>query len=169
MRRGIVGLCACALFFVGAAGQAKADLVVNGGFETGDFTGWTVAASFTFVDPASPGVGGAGGFGTHSGSFYAAMGSVGALGTISQTLSTTTGQTYTLDYWFASDGGTPNEFRVDWDGTTLFDQSNIPTHAYVEYTFAVTATSPSTVLTFFERNDPSYLSLYDVSVNDAQA
>src|SRR5437773_4432346 len=90
MRRGIVGLCACALFFVGAAGQAKADLVVNGGFETGDFTGWTVAASFTFVDPASPGVGGAGGFATHSGSFYAAMGSVGALGTISQTLSTTT-------------------------------------------------------------------------------
>ena len=170
MTRGILGLCALGFFFVGAAGQAKADLVVNGGFESGDFSpGWTVAGSFTFVDPAIPGVGGAGGFGTHSGGFYAAMGTVGPLGSISQTLSTTAGQSYTLDYWFASDGGTPNQFRVEWDGSPVFDQTDIPMQDYVEYTFTVTASTGSTVLEFFERNDPSYLSLDDVSVVDAQS
>jgi len=45
MRRGILA-CVRALFSSWARPAAKADLVVNGGFETGTFSGWTVAASF---------------------------------------------------------------------------------------------------------------------------
>jgi hypothetical protein len=49
-----------AIFFGGAA---QANIVTNPGFETGDFTGWTLSGdtSFTFVE----------GFFPHSGSFSA--------------------------------------------------------------------------------------------------
>ena len=51
-----------ALFLAGvavtlASGMARADLIVNGGFETGNFSGWTVNAGATAVQPAG-GLGG---------------------------------------------------------------------------------------------------------------
>lgn len=147
------------------SGTAHAGLAINGGFETGDFYGWTVndPSADTFVTSASV----TPGYGPHSGDYFAAMGAIGQLGSISQNLNTTAGTTYTLDYFLASDGLTPNEFKVVWGGTTLFDQVNIPAQDYVEYTFQVTATGASTNLTFYEQNDNGFLSLDDVSVNAA--
>jgi len=144
---------------VGASAPARADIVVNGGFETGDFSGWTLndPSLGTFVSSAF------GGYVPNSGQYFAALGASGLLGTVSQDLNTTAGSTYTLDYFLASDGFTPNEFAVAWGGTTLFDQVNIPAQGYVEYTFQVTATGASTNLTFFERDDNGFLSLDDVS------
>ena len=105
-----------------------------------------------------------GGFGPHSGTAYAALGATKKLGSVSQTLVTAPGQAYTLDFFLASDGFTPNHFRVDWNGSTVFKQNNIPRQDYVEITLPVTATGASTTLTFFDRNDPGFLSLDDVSV-----
>jgi hypothetical protein len=51
------------LLFISAA---NADLIVNGGFETGDFTGWT--QSGWFIDTTNP----------HSGVYDAATGCSGA-------------------------------------------------------------------------------------------
>jgi len=157
-------LSAVTLFalLVGASAPAHAgDIVVNGGFETGDFSGWSVndPSLGTFVTSAF------GGYVPHSGDYFAALGASGLLGTVSQDPNTTAGSTYTLDYFLASDGFTPNEFAVAWGGTTLFDQVNIPAQGYVEYTFQVTATGASTNLTFFERDDNGFLSLDDVSAN----
>jgi Protein of unknown function (DUF642)/PEP-CTERM motif len=155
---------ACALILA-AGGQARGDLVVNGGFETGNYSGWAQSGSFSVVT-GGPGHVGAyiGGYGPNSGNYYAALGTVRVPGTLSQTLTTTPGQSYTLSFFLASDGGTPNEFRVDWNGVTIFDQSNIAKQGYTKYSFQVQAGGTATPLAFLERNDPGYLSLDDVSV-----
>src|SRR5690349_18513809 len=70
--------------------------VMNGGFETGDFTNWTVVdnSGDTFVDNGSNT-----GIAPHSGSYLAALGPVRSLGSLSQTLITATGQSYLLSLW----------------------------------------------------------------------
>ncbi len=158
--------CAAVALLLAGAGSAHADnIVVNGGFETGNFSGWTQNGSFTIVTGGPKHTGNyVGGYGPHSGDYFAGLGTVGSLGTLSQTLNTVAGQTYTLSYFMASDGGTPNEFRVDWNGSTLIDQTGIGKQGYTGFTFQVTATGATSTLTFYERNDPGYLSLDDVAV-----
>jgi hypothetical protein len=144
-------------------------LVQNGGFETGDWTGWTfsndgyssVVASETGISP-------------HSGNYFAALGAELSPGYLSQTLQTTANHSYLLSLWLNSPtvrgGNTPNEFSVSWNGNTLFDQSNIsPISGWTNLQFIVTATSNSTVLQFGERDDPWYLGLDDVSVTPIPA
>jgi hypothetical protein len=160
MRHGPIGFAALALVFT-LVGQTRADnIVINGGFETGNFAGWDVSGGFTVVDNTNH----LGGFGPHGGEFYAALGTVGRMGSVSQLLNTTPGQMYTLDFFLANDGDKPNRFKVIWDGSLVFDQKGIPRQDYTEYTFQVTASGALTKLSFMERNDPGYLSLDDVSV-----
>jgi hypothetical protein len=153
-------------FIVGTL-QGQADRVVNGGFETGDFTGWIVTGGGggIFVDDGS-----GSGITPHSGIYEAALGTGGALGYLSQTLPTTAGASYLLSFWLNSpDGATPNEFQVSWNGTTLFDETDLPALGWTNIQFVVTATGPSAVLQFGAQDDPSYLALDDVSVVPTQA
>jgi hypothetical protein len=141
-------------------------LVQNGGFETGDFTDWTLIEShgtYSLVDNGS-----VSGMSPHSGAYFAALGHPKSLGLLSQTLATTAGQTYLLSLWLdsptVSGGNTPNEFKVSWNGNTLFDQTEIPAiNGWTNLQFIVTATGTSTVLQFGERVDPWYFGLDDVS------
>jgi uncharacterized repeat protein (TIGR03803 family) len=139
------------------------NLVLNGGFETSDFTGWTVSGSDTndvFVDDGSNS-----GLLPHSGSYCAALGPTNALGYLFQPLATIAGARYTLSLWLDSpDGQTPNEFLVSWNGITLFDETNLPVIGWTNMQFVVTASGTSTVLQFGFRDDPSYLGLDDISV-----
>ena len=106
----------------------------------------------------------------HSGSYEAALGAVGSLSYLSQTLATTAGTSYLLSFWLNSpDGQTPNEFQVSWNGTTLFDETDLPAIGWTNLQFVVTATGTSTVLQFGAQDDPSYLALDDVSVVPTQA
>ncbi|HEX4155075.1 MAG TPA: PEP-CTERM sorting domain-containing protein [Acidobacteriaceae bacterium] len=145
-----------------ASVPALADnLITNGGFETGDFTGWTVNAGFTVVvsEPFE-------GFNAHSGNYFAALGNVGSDGTLAQTFSDTSGQTYTLSFYLGSDGGTPNDFSAWIDGTELLSLTDIPSTSgsYDLYSYTFTGTGSDTV-TFDDRDDPGYLALDDVSVS----
>ena len=159
--RNLSVLIAAAAMVLGSAGIAQADLITNGGFETGNFTGWTVVAGSTNVE--GPGYDG---FNPHSGNFFAALGNVGGLGTVSQIVADTAGQTLVLNYFLAPDGGTPSYFQVDWNGALVTGSAltNSPRSGYVQYTFDVASTGSDT-LTFVERNDPSYWALDDVSLN----
>jgi hypothetical protein len=140
------------------------NIVINGGFEDCTISGEGDCMSMTGW---AGGGAGAWSYNVHSGVLAAQFGAVGALDWISQALPTTPGQTYNLDYWFRSDAGTPNEFIVKWDGTALFDQTDIPDNGWQLYHFSVLATGASTLLEFDGRNDPTWLSLDDVSVDAA--
>jgi PEP-CTERM motif len=158
MKRAISMLAVFALV-LGGPGRAKTATIVNGGFETGDFTGWTVSASFTSVETA-----GFDGFNPNSGNYFAALGNIGKFGSLSQVIATTNGQGYTLSMYMASDGRAPNEFAVYWNTSLLFDQVNIPAQAYQLLSFNVVGTGSDT-LTILEQNDPAYLALDDVAIN----
>jgi hypothetical protein len=135
-----------------AAYPAKANLITNPGFETGDFTGWTVS---TFS------VRGAfGGVSPHTGNFQAVDFGGGIL---SQTLATTAGQSYTVDFWAATNGG--GQFQVLWGGSTVFSHLFAGPTGYTEFTFNVTASSASTQIQFQDLF--GFLFLDDISVTPA--
>ena len=137
-------------------------LVQNGGFETGNFSSWTLNANsaYNVVTTSSSLV--------HSGSYGAALGQYGSLGYLYQTLTTSSGQNYLLSLWLDnpnnSYGATPNQFLVQWNGTTIFSQTNMPFTTWTNLQFIVTATGSSTVLQLGFRDDPYYLGLDDISV-----
>ena len=133
-----------------------ANLITNGGFETGNFTGWTNDGSQS-VGITSPAL-------SNNGTNVAYFGKVGSLGFISQTVATTAGQNYQLSYQLYSDGQTPNEFQVQVDNNTLFDQINIAGQPFTTYNFNFVGTGSDTIK-FGGRNDPTWLQLDNVAVN----
>jgi Pro-kumamolisin, activation domain/Viral BACON domain len=137
-------------------------IVVNGGFESGNFNGWTLNGSTRYnVVTTTSGL-------VHSGSYGAGLGQTPGLGYLYQTLPTVPGQNYLVSLWLDnpsnSRGATPNQFLVQWNGTTLFNQSNIPFISWTNLQFIVAATSTSTVLQFGFEDTPYYLGLDDVNV-----
>jgi hypothetical protein len=168
MRNSILTVIMAASLAVGLSLQAQANFINNGGFETGDYTGWTLSGNTSGLFVRTSGQ--PGGYDPNSGTFFAAGGPAGSLGFISQTFSDTAGQDLQISYYFASNGTTPNEFEVLYNAAVLFDQSDIPATGvsspwpYVNHTFNVTATGSDT-LEFGFRDDPSVLALDDVSVN----
>ena len=151
-------LCATALVF---CNPARADLVTNGGFETGSFSGWTGTGNTGFTGVQCPGPGAT----VHGGNCSAFFGPVGSTGGISQNLATTPGTTYRIDFFFLPDGGNPSSFSATFGGTTLISLTNPPAGPYQEFSFDVIATLSSTALGFNFRDDPGFLFLDDVSVN----
>jgi hypothetical protein len=186
MRRLILSLVALAT--LGLSGTASAvELVANGGFEAGtfhatvpgydvipaggtDLTGWTVGNSLAWGFGATD-------INTHSGSGYVdltGVGDNGAHGTLSQTLSTTSGQLYAFSVFTAFfnpsvgitvtlDGvpltltGTPGTY----DGTTAI---------WGQLTGMFTATGASSLLTIAGQPGESFtIGLDDVSVTGPDA
>jgi len=133
--------------------------VQNGGFESGTFTNWMQSGNLDGTDVVTD---------TnyvHSGTYGAQFGPAGSLGFISQMLATTPGASYVLSFWLGSpDGLTPNEFLVSWNGATLFDQANLPAIGWTNLQFSVTATGSTAIVQFGFQDDPTYLSLDDISL-----
>jgi hypothetical protein len=139
------------------------NMLTNCGFETGDFTGWTLSGNTSFTGVTA---GPFDGFVANSGTYFAFLGPIGSLGFLSQTLATTPGAAYNISFFLVSDGATPNEFDVEWGGATVFDATNIPSTGgtYVLTSIPVVATSSSTTVSFSFQNNPGYLALDDTSV-----
>ena len=167
------------ILFVLSYGVARADqvnLVVNGGFETGDFSGWTLTGNTgdcLFVggvndnrcDPPTQ-------FGGHSGDYAAQLGDGGSDAYLSQNIATVPGASYDISFWLASQGGAPpaNDFSVFWGGQQVLALTNIAPSDYTFYNVGgLSPTGSQTTLMFAFRNDPAYLALDDVSVVDPPA
>ena len=155
-----------ALVLVGApTAFAGTNLLTNGSFETGDFTGWTTGGNFGATGVTS------GAFyvysGAEDGQFYTYMGPVGSDGTLSQTFADTSGAHYTFSFWFASVGDNPSDFTASWDGSQAISFTNPNTGAnWTQFSFIETGTGSDTI-TFSFRDDPAYMALDNVSVSQA--
>src|SRR5690242_9343822 len=108
-------------------GFASANIVFNGGFETGDFTGWILSGN--------PIPGNVDGSAPHSGQFAANLFAAQSPAFIEQQLTTQPGAVYKLTYFFDSGGGTPNRFSTQVNGSILFDQTDIPAQSYAAQPF----------------------------------
>jgi hypothetical protein len=141
-----------------AAFTVTNELVINGGFETGDFSGWSRTIEDTFVgsSPNPP----------HSGRFAAQVSSFGDLQEFfSQDLSTTPGATYHISFSYFRDGRTPANLQVFWGPfLNIYSEFDSAAHDYVEHTIDLVATDTTTRLAFFVRNERGFDALDDVSV-----
>ena len=143
------------------------NIVFNPGFELG-FAGWTVNNNLSpwFIDS----------FG-HSGSsdIENVCGGSSCLDPVNgaffyQDLPTIAGATYNLSFWAFFEAGTPgqiDEIKVTWGGVTALDIVNpaVPDDTYFQYSASnLLATSNTTRLEFFGREDPDLQGLTDISV-----
>ena len=137
-------------------GAATPNLVVNGGFESGNFSGWTLSGNSggnqIYIAPTVfPGE-------VHTGSYSAGLGSMNRTdGILTQSIATTAGQHYTLSFWIESDnnGSTPiNHFAAEWNGQTLMAMTDAPNSGYQLYTFDVVGINGNSVLEFDGYNQP---------------
>ena len=133
------------------ASTANANLLTNGSFETGDFSGWTMSANFnnTKVVPTTIA------FGAQDGNFYVLFGSTGADSTLSQTFADTPGGTLQVSGWLVGDGSSPSDWNMSINGVTFVSVNPVPNQPYTEFTFTAPATGLDTFVVGF-RDDPAF-------------
>jgi hypothetical protein len=144
------------IVFLAVAGNAAAsNIVTNGSFETGDFSGWTQS-----VNTGSVFVGWSGTFGRscQDGLYCAFLGPVGSDETLSQTVSDVPGTDYTFSFWLGAVGDDPSDFSASWDaGTPLLSVTDpIIGSLWTQYSYTVTGTGSDTIQFAF-RDDPQYI------------
>lgn len=151
-----------ALGTVGPVAFADTNLLTNGGFETGDFTGWTQGGNTGYTGVTT--VAGDFGYAAEDGTYFAFLGPIGSDGTLSQTFSDTIGQSYFFSFWYNANGTTPSDFTAVWDCCQLLSITDGPaTGGWVNYAFLEIGGGLDTIQFAF-RNDPNYDALDNVSV-----
>lgn len=158
MKKKMECIAACALVALAAgASSAHAQMVVNGGFETGDFSGWSETAalgSVYGVDSAGP----------HVGDYSAYFGASSPSASIWQTLATLAGQAYTISFYFdRSAATTGGSFSASLDGVQFFADPG-DTFAFAPVNVQVVALSSNAVLRFTADNPTDFYTLDNVSV-----
>jgi hypothetical protein len=164
---GLVGIC---------GGRARADLVVNGGFETetpaGCQTptnpspcnvpppGWTITGDGVSIDTVFP----------HTGTYDIAFATPSTdpdVGMLSQAITTTVGQNYTLTFFVVDESGfSLDTFTVSYGTFTDTITGDEAPFAYTEESFTVPGAGAAN-LVFEGINDIAAWNLDDVSVMQA--
>jgi hypothetical protein len=154
-----------------AVWSVNANQVADPGFEaSADGLGpHPFSASWTNVDPSGfSNVGGDSAF-AHSGNNYANLGSTPGTGSLSQGLSTTIGQAYSLSFWLANDispGPAGNSFQVFFNGVSVFSLTNQAAFAYTQFSISgLVATGGTTQLQFVYNHNNDFWRLDDVNVS----
>jgi len=148
MRR-ILMAAVLAMFFILNVPCANAlNLVTNGGFETGDSSGWEVSTSNIMVTPYWP----------NSGNYALEF----ATGSLSQTILTTPGVTYQLSYHLITAGGF-NGVKTNVNGVTVMDISHDGSSPYLPFSAVFTATQELTDIEFISEQQ------YGAHIDDISA
>ena len=148
-----------AILLAASVVPARANLITDPGFEscTNSATappGWTASPSTSFCD-ATPHNG------TYDDTFFGP-------GTLSQTITTVTGDTYDFSFWLRA-GGSPSEFTASFGSNQVLDLVLPGSFGYTVKDFTVTATSSSTAILFGGSGFEGAWNLDDVSVSDVTA
>ena len=135
---------------------AHAD-VVNGGFESGDFSGWTLTGDtgFSGVDALA----------ARSGAFGAFFGPT-APGGISQSFATVANTAYVVSFSLSLvDSSQPNSFSWTWNGAAQTPSfNNASRFSFTDFSTVVNATAASSMLAFTFLDPQSFWLLDTVSV-----
>ncbi len=162
MKKAIVPLMtllgAVAVWGVSPSARAQ-NLLTNGSFETGSFSGWTQSGNTGFTD-VSCNTGSA-----QSGSCFVSFGPVGSDGILSQTFSDTAGGTLNVSGWLQGNGDIPSDWSLSLDGTSYVSLNPIPNEGWTRYSFTAPATGSDTFSIGF-RDDPSYSAMDNFSVTE---
>ncbi len=160
------------------------DLYVgNGGFETGDLNYWTLVGNVHSVFPLAADdvdVAGTNALPTapdesfvRSGLYGGFLGEVPPDASLSHAVITAAGQPYVVSFWLTSVAGkgktTPNHFAAKWNGTVLYNQTNLPAFGWTNLQFTVPGGSSSSTLEFDFSDQPGAFGLDDVSVTTGGA
>ncbi len=154
----LVALAAAGLL---AAPALAVELVTNGGFESGDLTGFSDSSDLlsAFVSSTA----------AHTGTFGYLNGMSGRDGVLAQTVATQLGMTYTYSFFLENDGSTPNDVVVKLGNTVLLAQTDAGAFGYTNFTGTVVADGNNDALTFAFRNDNGAFGLDDVSLTSNAA
>ncbi len=147
------------LSLAAAAEAGATNLVDNGGFETGDFTGWLAIplGGGLEVNKDKP----------HTGDYAATFNAKGWLDdlAIQFNIPTTAGNSYTVDFWLAHDtSAQDNDFRAYWNGRLLQGLSSADAFGYTHHTFDIQAKGSTSYIAFAGRDASGAYYLDDVSV-----
>ena len=145
MKSRILGLLAMAI--LASPEVANANLITNGGFETGTLAGWTCSGADSCIADSGNG-------GPHSGTFAAVGFDNAGFATLSQTIATIAGETYDFEFWSATNNpnAAGNILRYQIGGGAII---NVPrTLAWLLTTDTFVAAGGTTAINFFFETDP---------------
>jgi trimeric autotransporter adhesin len=139
-----------------AMGMVAGDnLLANGGFESGDLSGWNLAGNTDQVGVDNV---------SFDGSFAGLFGAIGSEGILSQDVETTAGQQYLLDFRLSGGGDDGADFSVNWNGDALAALADVSLPDYSEFQYVVSGADGLSHLEFALRNDPDFWRMDDITL-----
>ncbi len=163
-----IGLCGATHALAADVCSSSLNFVQNCGFETGNFTGWTITG--TDSAPANNGLYyGVENSNQFSGNWAAYFGAVGGEITLSQTLNNLTPSfiyTITLEAFndTTPDTGYINNIVLGLGNTTGQIASQVAARGYTLYSFSVGAAAASEPLSITSRNDAGFWNIDSIQV-----
>jgi len=138
--------------------------LVNGNFDTGDFTGWSVAGDGIGIDTTFPNL-------PCCDAAFSALSTDPNIGVLSQSIATTPGSGVTIKFQLLDEAGSfGNTFTVTFGTFSQDITGDLAAFAYTPFSLSVPAadiTDISTLLSFQGTNDQAAWNLDDVSVSPA--
>jgi hypothetical protein len=162
--RAIALVAAIAASIFASGSLANANLLTNGSFETGDFSGWTGGGNFEDTEVVTATFYAY--LGAQDGSFYAVLGPVGSDATLSQTFSDIAGHTLQVSGYYSGVGDDPSDLSALFNGAPFLSLSDPNTGGvYTQFSFDVTATGSDTFSLSF-RDDPAFIAIDNFVITD---